>query len=184
MLLIRGPIAQLVSSTWLIIRGSLVQAQVGPQKNHPSCWMIFCFLWKWRDFFVIHQSADGILTILCLLFALSNELGFANFAKACGDSGIRTRVQTRNQYAFYTLILAFIFEQWQDPSHQPLPYLLWSHFCIAAYRNQPWYFRTAWSYQPLGVGLERCLGSAPCAETRRIYYTSITQRELQYCCQL
>ena len=24
----------------------------------------------------------------------------------CGDSGIRTRVQTRNQYAFYTLILA------------------------------------------------------------------------------
>ena len=102
----------------------------------------------------------------------------------CGDSGIRTRVQTRNQYAFYTLILAFIFEQRQDPSHQPLPYLLKSHFCIAAYRNQPWYFRTAWSYQPLGVGLERCLGSAPCAETRRIYYTSITQRELQYCCQL
>ena len=59
-----------------------------------------------------------------------------------------------------------------------------SYSCIAAYKNQPWYFRTAWSYQPLGVGLERCLGSAPCAETRRIYYTSITQRELQYCCQL
>ena len=42
----------------------------------------------------------------------------------CGDSGSRTRVQTRNQYAFYTLILALIFEQQQDPSHQPLPYLL------------------------------------------------------------
>ena len=42
----------------------------------------------------------------------------------CGDSGSRTRVQTRNQYAFYTLILALIFEQRQDPSHQPLPYLL------------------------------------------------------------
>ena len=66
-----------------------------------------------------------------------------DIALFCGDSGIRTRVQTRNQYAFYTLILAFVFEQWQDPSHQPLPYLLKSHFGIAAYQNQSRYFRTA-----------------------------------------
>ena len=63
-------------------------------------------------------------------FAHSSGLGFANVAKFCGDSGIRTRVQTRNQYAFYTLILALIFEQRQDPSHQPLPYLL--HLILAS----------------------------------------------------
>ena len=33
----------------------------------------------------------------------------------CGDSGIRTRVQTRNQYAFYTLILAFYFRAMARP---------------------------------------------------------------------
>ncbi len=42
----------------------------------------------------------------------------------CGANGIRTRVQTRNVYAFYTLILAFIFVLQQDPSHQPQAYLL------------------------------------------------------------
>ena len=36
----------------------------------------------------------------------------------------------------------------------------------------------------VGVGWERCLGSAPCAETKPIYYTSIKQRELHCCCQL
>ena len=34
--------------------------------------------------------------------------------------------------AFYTLILAFIFVQWQDPSHQPLPYLLKLHLPVGA----------------------------------------------------
>ena len=43
---------------------------------------------------------------------------------ASGDSGSRTRVQTRNQYAFNTLILASIFVRQQDPSHQLPAYLL------------------------------------------------------------
>ena len=34
------------------------------------------------------------------------------------------------------------------------------------------------------LGLERCLVSAPCAEIRLIYCTSIRQREHSYCCQL
>lgn len=41
-----------------------------------------------------------------------------------GADGIRTRVRTRKQYAFYMLIFALIFEQQQDRSHQLLPYLL------------------------------------------------------------
>ena len=51
---------------------------------------------------------------------------------ASGDSGIRTRVQTRNQYAFYTLILALVFVRQQDPSHQLPAYLLSIHTRIAA----------------------------------------------------
>ena len=50
----------------------------------------------------------------------------------CGAGGSRTLVRTRKPYAFYTLILAFIFVQWQDPSHQPLPYLLKLHLPVGA----------------------------------------------------
>jgi len=38
-----------------------------------------------------------------------------------GAGGSRTLVRTRKPYAFYTLILAFVFVLWQDPSHQPQP---------------------------------------------------------------
>ena len=38
-----------------------------------------------------------------------------DIALFCGDSGNRTRVQTRNQYAFYTLILAFYFRAMARP---------------------------------------------------------------------
>ena len=41
-----------------------------------------------------------------------------------GAGGIRTRVQTRKPYAFYTLIPDFIFVPWQDLDHQPRPYPL------------------------------------------------------------
>ena len=41
-----------------------------------------------------------------------------------GAGGIRTLVQTGKPYAFYMLILAFIFVLQQDPSHQPQPYPL------------------------------------------------------------
>ncbi len=41
-----------------------------------------------------------------------------------GDGGSRTRVQTRNEYAFYMFISASIFEQEQDRSYQLLPYPL------------------------------------------------------------
>ena len=44
-----------------------------------------------------------------------------------GAGGIRTLVQTGIPYAFYMLILAFIFVQQQDPSHQLLPYSLKFH---------------------------------------------------------
>ena len=44
--------------------------------------------------------------------------------KSSGADGIRTRVRTRKQYAFYMLIFALVFEQQQDRSHQLLPYLL------------------------------------------------------------
>ena len=45
----------------------------------------------------------------------------------CNDSGSggnRTLVHTRKPYAFYMLILAFIFVLQQDPSHQLQPYPL------------------------------------------------------------
>ena len=61
----------------------------------------------------------------------------------CGASGIRTRVQTRNTYAFYTLISAFIFDPWQDLSHQPRAYLLRFRSPVAARANYSVYFRTA-----------------------------------------
>ena len=60
-----------------------------------------------------------------------------------GANGIRTRVQTRNAYAFYTLILALIFVLQQDPSHQLQAYLLKVHLCVAAHKDYSVYFRTA-----------------------------------------
>ncbi len=48
-------------------------------------------------------------------------------ALRCNDSGSggnRTLVHTRKPYAFYMLILAFIFVLQQDPSHQLQPYPL------------------------------------------------------------
>ena len=44
-----------------------------------------------------------------------------------GAGGHRTLVQTGKQYAFYMLILAFIFVRRQDPDHQPEPYSLKLH---------------------------------------------------------
>ena len=44
-----------------------------------------------------------------------------------GAGGSRTLVQTGKQYAFYMLILAFIFVRRQDPDHQPEPYSLKLH---------------------------------------------------------
>ena len=65
-----------------------------------------------------------------------------------GDSGSRTRGQTRNQYAFYTLILALVFVRRQDPSHQPSPYLLKFRHRIAAYETYSVNFRATKSIQP------------------------------------
>ena len=47
--------------------------------------------------------------------------------KESGAGGNRTLVQTGKQYAFYMLILAFIFVRRQDPDHQPEPYSLKLH---------------------------------------------------------
>lgn len=60
-----------------------------------------------------------------------------------GDSGSRTRVQTWNIHAFYTLILASIVGIKQDPSHQLYPYLLNFRPSIAACSNYLCYFCAA-----------------------------------------
>ena len=101
-----------------------------------------------------------------------------------GAGGIRTLVQTVKQYAFYMLILAFIFVLRQDPSHQLPAYLLHFRASIAACLRYPEYFCAAIPVEPSGVGSERRLGSAPCAEAKLIYYTSIKRRELHCSCQL
>ena len=49
-----------------------------------------------------------------------------------GAGGSRTLVQTGKPYAFYTLILDFIFVLQQDPSHQLQPYPLNLHHAIEA----------------------------------------------------
>ena len=102
----------------------------------------------------------------------------------CGDSGSRTRVQTRNQYAFYMLVSACVFVPEQDRSYQFRPYLLCFRLCRAADTDYLRYFHTAVPFKPRSEGLERCPVSAPCAEIRPIYYTSIRQREHNHCCRL
>ncbi len=49
-----------------------------------------------------------------------------------GAGGIRTLVQTGKPYAFYMLILAFVFELQQDPNHQLQPYPLKLHLTVEA----------------------------------------------------
>ena len=53
-------------------------------------------------------------------------------AECGGAGGSRTLVQTGKPYAFYTLILVFIFVLQQDPSHQLQPYPLKFHQVIEA----------------------------------------------------
>ena len=63
-----------------------------------------------------------------MLIELSHcSLPFLFYHFKSGAGGIRTLVQTGKPYAFYMLILAFIFVQQQDPSHQLLPYSLKFH---------------------------------------------------------
>ena len=115
----------------------------------------------------------------------------------CGDSGIRTRVQTRNQYAFYTLILAFVFVQRQDPSHQPLPYLLLVRMCIAAYPCYSVYFRATYrvpkelrsrgcpfSFQPTDSAWSDVSGQYLVPTLSQPTVLRFRQRELHCCCQL
>ena len=65
-----------------------------------------------------------------------------------GANGSRTRVQTRNTCAFYTLILALVFVRQQDPSHQLPAYLLKFRPRIAACDIYSVNFRTAVSIEP------------------------------------
>ncbi len=55
-----------------------------------------------------------------------------------GSGENRTLVRTRKPYAFYMLILDFIFVLQQDPSHQLQPYPLNFHHAIEAWHD---YFR-------------------------------------------
>ena len=101
-----------------------------------------------------------------------------------GDSGIRTRVHTRNRYAFYTLILVSIFEQKQDPSHQLLPYLLKTSPLYRSLQRLSLLFPHRFTLSAARLGLERCPVSAPCAEMTLTYCTSVKQREHNLRCQL
>ena len=73
-----GPIAQLVSSTWLIIRGSLVQAQVGPQRWMSLCWhpSFFCVYWQNNcciSVFFIEKHAFFVFWLsFCVNFSIKN----------------------------------------------------------------------------------------------------------------
>ena len=101
-----------------------------------------------------------------------------------GANGSRTRVQTRNTYAFYTLILALIFVRQQDPSHQPPTYLLRFRSRIAAcdiYSVNS--CATIYPFSPqtrLGVTSR----SGALHPNTLIYYTSIKQREHKFFRQL
>ena len=94
-----------------------------------------------------------------------------------GADGSRTRVRTRKQYAFYMLIFALIFERQQDRSHQLSPYLLKSYQQCTATTDQPRINSTSEPDRLGAMASERCLVSAPCAEIKLIYYTSIKQQE-------
>ena len=56
------------------------------------------------------------------------------FFDKCGSGGNRTLVRTRKPYAFYMLILDFVFVPRQDPSHQSRPYPLKLHPAVEARR--------------------------------------------------
>ena len=105
--------------------------------------------------------------------------------KGGGAGGSRTLVQTGKPYAFYTLILDFVFELQQDPSHQLQPYPLRFHPAIEAWQD---YFRFNLRRLISGFGTrssERRLVSPPCREIKLVIYcTSIKQREHTHCCQL
>ena len=60
---------------------------------------------------------------------------FSLFTFFCGDGGSRTRVQTRNQYAFYTLILAFVFRAIARPKPPTIALSATFHSCSAACKN-------------------------------------------------
>ena len=101
----------------------------------------------------------------------------------CGANGSRTRVQTRNTYAFYTFILALIFVRRQDPSHQPPAYLLDFRYHIAACDTYSVYFCAAKSFSPQ-TRLGATSRSSAWRPKKLIYYTSIRQREHKKYCQL
>ena len=123
-------------------------------------------------------------TYCATLFGLQNYIlhpeGKHTF---CGANGIRTRVQTRNTCAFYTLIPALFFVRRQDPSHQPPAYLLSFQNRIAACESYSVYFCAAWSFSPQ-TRLGATSRSGALRPKRPIYYTSIRQREHKKCCQL
>ena len=103
---------------------------------------------------------------------------------ARGDSGSRTRVQTRNQYAFYTLILASIFVRQQDPSHQLPAYLLNLHTRIAACACYSVNFRATWSIQPTDSAWSDVSGQHLVPTQSQPTILRFKQRELHCCCQL
>lgn len=75
-----------------------------------TCLTWFFASWSWRESFR-----------LCRLRGYAPKNPHEGLNPESGAGGNRTLVQTRNQYAFYMFILAFIFVQQQDPSHQLLP---------------------------------------------------------------
>ena len=84
-----------------------------------------------------------------------------------GDSGSRTRVQTRNQYAFYMLIPACVFVQQRWSGLPAVALSAVSHQRIAALRRPVLILLRPFILQPQDEGLERRLDEAPCTPIKR-----------------
>ena len=101
-----------------------------------------------------------------------------------GDSGIRTRVQTRNQCAFYILILAFVFDRRQDPSHQPPAYLLNLTLASQSASASPDISAPLYPFSLMALAWSDVSFPHLVGKISDPTMLQIKQRELQCCCQL
>ena len=82
------------------------------------------------------------------------------------------------------LIPDFIFVTWQDPNHQPRPYLLLFNPSCEAKAGESRFICTSVSKCLRTRAFGRCPVPAPCAGIKLTYCTSVMQREQSYSRQL
>lgn len=103
----------------------------------------------------------------------------------CGAGGIRTHVQTGKPYAFYTLILDFVFRAAARPRPPTTALSSKFHLPSEALTSYSRFICTADSKHFGTTVFERCLVPSPCNGIKLIiYYASIKQRERTYFRQL